>query len=76
MGLRAEGSVVGKWATLLERECATAAREFGAVDLDLAGVTYVDAIGVGALQRLGSARITITNCPPLIRELLEDEGTP
>ena len=76
VGVRAEGTVVGEFAGLLEQECATALREFGAVDLDLAGVTYVDASGVVALQRLERTKITISNCPPLIRELMEDEGAP
>ncbi len=68
--------MVGEFAALLERECAIALREFGAVDLDLAGVTYVDATGLVALQRLERTKITISNCPPLIQELLKDEGTP
>ncbi len=68
--------MVEEFAELLEQECATALREFGAVDLDLAGVTYVDASGVVALQRLERTKITISNCPPLIRELMEDEGAP
>jgi len=69
--VRAEGTIVGEWVTLLERECAAAAREYGAVDLDMAGVTYVDGMGVMTLKRLGLARVTISNCPPLIRELLD-----
>jgi ABC-type transporter Mla MlaB component len=76
VGVRAEGTLVGEFGALLERECATALREFGAVDLDLAGVTYVDTSGLVVLQRLGCTQITISNCPPLIRELLEGEGAP
>jgi len=74
--MRAEGTVVGEWAALLERECAAAAREFGSVDLDVAAVTYVDTMGVNALRRLVRRHVTLDNCPPLIRELLGEDGTP
>ena len=71
-----EGQVVGEWTMLLERECAAAAREFGAVDLDLAGVSFVDTRGVAVLKRLGRAQVTISHCAPLIRELLDGGRTP
>lgn len=74
--LRVEGGVFGEWVALLERECAAAAREFGVVDLDLAAVTYVDTMGIAALRGLVRNRVTITNCAPLIRELLGEDGKP
>ena len=64
--------MVGEWTALLERECAAAGREFGVVDLDLAAVTYVDTMGVAALRRLVRNQVTISSCPPLIHDLLED----
>ena len=71
-----EGRVVGEWTVFLEQECQAAAREFGAVDLDLAGVSFVDTMGVAVLKRLGRAQFTISNCAPLIRELLDGGRTP
>ena len=70
-----EGHLVGQWTTFLEREYAGTAREFGVVDLDLAGVSYVDAGGIVALKKLKYAQVPIRNCPALIRELLEGGGT-
>ncbi len=74
--LRAEGRVVGEWTVLLEQECAAATQEFQAVDLDLGAVTYVDTMGVAALRRLVRSQITISNCPPLIEELLGEGERP
>lgn len=71
-----EGGVFGEWAALLERECAAAAREFGVVDLDLAAVTYVDTMGVATLKRLVRQQVTISECAPLIRQLLGEDGKP
>ena len=70
-----EGRVVGEWTVFLEQECQAAAREFGAVDLDLAGVSFVDTRGVAVLKRLGRAQVTIKNCAPLIRDLLDGGRT-
>jgi anti-anti-sigma regulatory factor len=74
MTLRVEGRIVGEWAAFLERECAALVQDSRPVYLDLSDVTYIDTIGVGMLNRLAPGRFTITNCPPLIRELLGGEG--
>lgn len=74
VGLRAEGTVVGEWVAVVEQECEAAVRDFGSVDLDLAAVTYVDTMGVAALRRLVRSHVMLSNCPPLIRELVGEDG--
>lgn len=69
-----EGRIVAEWAPLLERETAALLAEYEKVRLDLAHVTYVDGGGREAMQRLRSRTVEITNCPPLIRQLLDMEG--
>ena len=68
-----EGRIVAQWVALLERESAALLAEYEKVRLDLANVTYVDDGGREAMQRLRS-QVEITNCPPLIRQLLDMEG--
>jgi ABC-type transporter Mla MlaB component len=72
--LRLEGSVVAEWAALLERECSSLLRSWGAVSLDLAGVSFVDQAGVEALERLSRAGAEI-RCPSgPVASVLEGEG--
>ena len=74
--LKLEGRVVAGWAPLLERECLRLRGSWSAVVLDLAGVTFVDRLGVETLQRLSRAGIEI-RCPGgLVASVLEGEGIP
>ncbi|HEV8335870.1 MAG TPA: hypothetical protein VGR67_05595 [Candidatus Polarisedimenticolia bacterium] len=74
--LKLEGRVVAGWAPLLERECFRLLGSWDAVCLDLAGVTFVDRLGVETLQRLGRAGIEI-RCPRgMVASVLEGEGIP
>jgi anti-anti-sigma regulatory factor len=67
------GQIVAEWVAFLEDECATLLRDGRSLHLDLSDVTYIDSKGVDALNRLAPRQLTITNCPPLIRELLDRE---
>lgn len=69
-----EGSVVGDWATLLERECSCLLRASAAVSLDLTGVGIVDRAGVGTLERLSRAGVEIRCRPGAVASVLEGEG--
>jgi len=69
-----EGRIIGEWADVLEDECLDLIRSGYDVALDLTGVVYVGRRGVEALDRLVRIGTTITNCPPLIADLLEGEG--
>jgi hypothetical protein len=69
-----EGRIVGEWADVLEDECLDLIRSGFSAALDLTGVVYVSRKGVEALDRLVRIGTTITSCPPLIADLLAEEG--
>jgi anti-anti-sigma regulatory factor len=69
-----EGRVVAAWADMVERECAEAGRSALPVALDLSEVRYVSRAGLAALARLCRRGVAIVACPPLIAEMLEQEG--
>ena len=72
--LKLEGSVVAEWAALLERECTDLRRSRGAVNLDLADVSFVDRAGIEVLDRLCRAGVEI-RCPSgAVASVLLGEG--
>jgi ABC-type transporter Mla MlaB component len=73
--LRVEGRIIWEWAEFLERECEALFNEFSVVRMDLAEVSYVDRNGVAALRRLRSRPLEIANTPPLIQQLLDQDGS-
>jgi anti-anti-sigma regulatory factor len=68
------GRIVGVWIDLLERECLETARSGLHVVLDLTGVTAVGHAGLKVLARLSREGVTLTGCPALIADMLEQEG--
>ncbi|HEX6850950.1 MAG TPA: hypothetical protein VF139_06050 [Candidatus Polarisedimenticolaceae bacterium] len=69
-----QGRIASEWAGILERECADAVRSGLRIALDLAGVTFISSSGVEALSRLSRSGVAIFACPPLIADLLGQEG--
>ena len=69
-----QGRLVTGWVEVLERECAEAGRSGQRVALDLSAVTYVSRAGLAALVRLCRRDVGILACPPLIAQMLEQEG--
>ena len=69
-----EGKVAAEWAVLLERECSDLLRSRLAVSLDLAGVTFVDRVGVQTLGRLSRMGVEIRCRPGPVASVLEGEG--
>jgi anti-anti-sigma regulatory factor len=69
-----EGRIVGEWADLLEDVCLDRIRAGFSVVLDLSGVVFIGRQGIAALDRLVRIGTRITRCPPLIADLLEEEG--
>jgi len=69
-----EGRVATEWADLLERECSDLLRSELAVNLDLAGVTFVDRAGVRTLRRLSRKGVEIRCRPGPVASVLEAEG--
>jgi anti-anti-sigma regulatory factor len=70
--LRVEGNIVAESTELLERECLAAMQRSTSVRLDLGGVMYVDSRGAELLSALPLRNCALVNCPPLLRELLDD----
>jgi ABC-type transporter Mla MlaB component len=74
--LRLEGRLVAEMALLLESECAALLETRDEVNLDLAGVGFVDLNGIEVLQRLSRAGAVIF-CPPgPVASVLEGAGVP
>ena len=72
--LRLEGRVVAEVAAVLEQECSELLRSRDEVSLDLAGVSFVDRVGVEVLQRLSRAGAEIL-CPSgPVASVLEGAG--
>ena len=72
--LRAEGRLVGEYASLLETECMRVLGEAPEIELDLAGVTDVDARGLAALSRLRGESIRLIGCTPIMLAALTDRS--
>ena len=69
-----EGRVAAEWVALLERECSDLLRSRLALRLDLAGVTFVDRVGVRTLRRLDRKGVEIRCRPGPVASVLEGEG--
>ncbi len=77
MVLKLEGRIAEDWVALLEQECLRSLREKKTVVLDLSAVTFIERRGVEMLKRIATERLRMTNCSPLIEDLLLDgEGRP
>ncbi len=74
--VRLEGDVKGRWVEELRRECdrfvGGLANGRKRLVLDLAGVSSIDAAGLGLLRELGAESLVVKNCSPYLAELLKD----
>lgn len=69
--LKLEGRLSGPWVDELDRVMAVAASPPGGVVLDLSGVTFADARGVGVLRELAERGVWLQGCSPFLTELLD-----
>jgi anti-anti-sigma regulatory factor len=67
-----EGRVTEADLLELERMRTECQREGRRLVLDLAGVSFVDRVGVTALKRLRHDGLIITGCSPFVGELLKE----
>lgn len=74
--LSLEGSISAEWADLLKRECSRLLQAGASVTLDLAGVDFVDRLGVESLRRLGRDGVEIRCRCGAVANVLEAEGVP
>lgn len=68
--LRVEGRIVAKTVGEVEIVCLAALEEGAPLLLDLAGVSYVDATGVQAIQALTARGAVVVGCSALVAELM------
>ena len=72
--LKLEGKIMRQWATLLDQECRTALKANHKVELDCAGVDYVDEQGLEVLKKLPTTKVTLISTPGYMTELLHIGG--
>ncbi len=70
--MTAEGRLIGEWSVLLDAECARVLQGASRLDLDIAGVTDVDAQGLSVVRRLARGAVTLTGATPIMAALLEE----
>jgi len=74
--LTVEGRLEIGAVDVLERECLRRQADGAGLSLDLSAIRSVDAAGLAGLRRLQLHQVRLIACPPLILELLEQEGLP
>lgn len=74
--LKVEGTVVGDWVPLLEAECLRLLDARKLVELDFAGVGFVDRDGVAMLGALVARGVQIVGATTLVKVILGPSGTP
>ena len=68
-----QGRIAGEWADLLESECQAWIGSGFRVVLDFSDVVFIGRSGIEVVGRLVKAGVRITDCPPLIVAMLEQE---
>jgi len=73
IALRVEGRLAGDHVALFEREVRKALENADVVRLDISHVSYADAAGVAAMQRLPENRVIVDRCSLVMSEWLNAE---
>jgi len=76
LNLRVEGEVKGRWVAELSRACEEALSRDIRVELDLAGVSFVDIDGINLIRVLMDRQVVLTNPCPFIAEQLGFSNIP
>lgn len=74
--LKVEGALVGDWVPLLEAECLCHLDARKLVELDFAGVSFVDRDGVAMMRSLVARAVRVVGASALVKALLEQGGAP
>lgn len=69
-----EGKIMNQWAALLDGECRAELLHRKSVELDCAGVDFLDQRGVEVLKNLPSSQVTLIGAPGYMTELLQIGG--
>jgi len=70
--LKLEGRIAGPWVAEVLDACEHFLREHRALQLDLAGVSFLDRTGTAAISRLKSRGVALENCSSFVVEQLKD----
>jgi ABC-type transporter Mla MlaB component len=70
--LKLEGKLLAEWVAELQAACRSARAASGDLQLDLAGLVFVDVAGTIALRELMRQGVSIATTSPLVGELLKE----
>jgi len=68
--LRVEGEVKGRWVAELDRACEETLSRDIRLNLDLAGVSFIDIDGINLFRALMDRQVVFTNPCPFVAEQL------
>ena len=74
--LKVEGALVGDWVPLLEAECLCHLDAGKLVELDFAGLSFVDRDGVAMVRSLVARPVQVVGASALMKALLGQGGAP
>ena len=72
--LRLDGALSGPWVEELQRLCETRLEEDGSLVLDCAGLSFVDARGIGLMRNLSAQQVLLVECSPYLALQLQEAG--
>ena len=72
--IKLEGEILGPWGESVRAACAIRGRRPRPRRLDLAAVTYVDAVGLQLLRDLIAEGVEIADCSSFVGELLNPKS--
>jgi len=70
--LRLDGALSGPWVEELRRLCEARLVEDGALVLDCAGLSFVDANGVTLMRSLSAQQVSLMDCSPFLALQLKE----
>lgn len=71
VALKVEGRLAGPWVDELYKACKLILTQDRCLELDLAGLSYVNANGVIVLTHFKSCGVQLQNCSPLVEAQLK-----
>jgi anti-anti-sigma regulatory factor len=73
INLRMDGKLVEEWISEFEKLYFKIKNEdYNRIIIDLAGVSFIDDIGIDFIEKIKDEKIDIINCSPFIESLLGD----
>jgi ABC-type transporter Mla MlaB component len=76
VALKVEGDLMGVWVPLLEAECLSHLKARKQVEVDFAGVGFIDRHGVAMVHDLFARGVQVVRATALVSTLLGRSSTP